>query len=100
MLEAGEGRHQRIARRPEREANVLAEARRPPRAALAGVDVEELAGDGDDLLGERGAEERHPVAEGGREVGELGPDVERAVGLAVDGHAEAARAGEEELALV
>ena len=87
-------------RRAEREAHVAAEARGALAAALARVDVEELAGHDDDLLVERGAEEAHAVVERRRQVGDRAPDVERAVGRAVGAHAEALQAGQQAIALL
>src|SRR5690242_19727277 len=71
-------------RRAEREPQVAAEPRRAPAAALAGVDVEELAGHRDHLLGERGPEEAHAVGDRRRQVLRRGPDVERALRRQVD----------------
>src|SRR5262245_1858213 len=70
--------------RSEREAEVAAEARVAAAAALAGIDVEEVAGHRDDLAIERGAEERHAVADRRRQVLGAGPDVEGALGRQVD----------------
>ena len=72
----------------EREAHVAAEARAVAAPPLARVHVEELAGHGDDLVLERGAEEAHAVVERRRQLGDVAPDVEGAVGRAVDAYAE------------
>ena len=55
---------------------MAAKPRGSPATALAGIDVEELAGDGDDPLLQRRPEETHPVVQRRREPREIPPDVE------------------------
>src|SRR4029078_4521020 len=68
LLEALEREVDARERRTEREPQVPAEARGAPTAPLARIDVEELARHRDDVALERGAEERHAVADRGRQV--------------------------------
>src|SRR5262249_34883037 len=89
-LEAVHGAVEHVEGGAEGEAEVAAEARGAAGAALAGVDVEELAGDGDDLVLEGGAEEGHAVGQRGGEVGDGHPGVEGAIRVAVAGEAEGA----------
>src|SRR4029453_5141629 len=65
----------------------------------AGIDVEELAGNGDYLPLERGAEERHPVCEMVGQPIEACPYIEAAFRRPVDRHPETPGAIEQELAL-
>src|SRR5512143_2047234 len=87
-------------RRPERESQVTAEARGAAAAALARIDVEELAGDGDHLAVEGGAEERRAVADRLRQVLRRRPHVERALGRQIDGEPEVAEPFQQALALL
>src|SRR5207302_7367912 len=54
-------------RSSERKPRIAAKSRGPVAAPLPGIHVEELAGHGDHLLLQRGAEEPHPVVQRRRE---------------------------------
>src|SRR5690606_16672775 len=95
-----EGRVEDGFARAEGEAGVVDEAGGAADAALAGVHVEEVAGDDDDLALEGGAEEAVAGVEGRGKVFEVAPNVEGAFGLAFDAHAEGAQAIEELVALL
>src|ERR1700690_4093834 len=92
-------RVQALLRWAEREPDVPAEAGRTLAAALAGVDVEELARDDDDLPIERRAEEPHPLVERRRESFDAPPNVKRPVGGAVGLDAEVRQIGEQAIPL-
>src|SRR5450755_5047585 len=98
-LEPTYGLLEHAHRRSEGEPNVSLESRRAPVPPLAGVHVEDLPGHRDHLGLERGAKEAHAVVEGWGELLDVAPDVERALGRAVDAHAEAFELREEIVAL-
>ena len=85
--------------RAEREAGVVQEARSATAAALPGIDVEEVARDGDHLVLQGCAEQRVTGVDRGRQVRQVSPAVEGALGLALEAHAECAQAVEHAVAL-
>src|SRR5690349_4472859 len=76
--------HHRRLLRPEREPDVVPEAGWPAAAAFAGVHVEELAWDADDLAFECVLEEAHAGVEGGWEGRHVAPPVEGPFGVQVE----------------
>src|SRR6185312_9830762 len=99
LLEPVEGALDDVHRWAERKPHVVAKTR-GARAALAGVHVEELARNRDDLLVEGRAEEARAVRDARRQRRDVAPDVKRTVRHSIDAHAEAFEPREHPVALL
>src|SRR4030095_7375692 len=100
LFETRHRERERLLRRAEREADVVAEARRAAMTPLARVHVEELAGHRDHLLRQCRPKKTPAVVERRRQSGDVSPRIKRPVRRAIEADAEALEAREHAITLV